>query len=100
MVGVIRLKKQGAWALLLFVVGTLYASAHAAEHGDDHHDHEGVPCLLLLASDEDHALIPPSDRSGIPVPSVVERSVAPGCLEHKQNIEAVWPPPTGPPLAQ
>jgi len=48
--------------MFLFVQGA--TQAHAAEHGEDHHSHDGVACDVMLIAAEQITIAPP-----IPVPA-------------------------------
>ena len=58
-------------ALKLFLATTFvwiqaYSLAHAAEHGEEHHEHEGVECELTVFASEDQAILPDPPSSPAP----------------------------------
>jgi len=50
---------------LFFVVQTLTLS-HATEHGDEHHEHDGVSCTISLIAPEVDAVEPPAPILSVP----------------------------------
>ena len=68
-----------------------YSLAHAAEHGDEPHEHEGVECELTVFATEDMVPLPAGGKDSLssPVPDDILREF--GTLTQRG-----WPPERGP----
>lgn len=86
---------SSAFKLLLaaiFVWLQAYSLAHASEHSDEHHEHDGVECELTVFISEDLAFLP--DRPAeILAQLIAERSVQDAFVQ----LQWIWPPERGPP---
>ena len=69
-----------------------FSLAHAAEHGDEPHEHDGVECELTLFTSEDTVILPSGVASDFapPTPAIQVRDF--GTLDTR-----TWPPERGPP---
>jgi len=76
----------------IFVWLQAHSLAHAAEHGDEHHEHDGVECELTVFISEDLAILP-NPPVELQAPLVHQQSVEDAFLPWQR----VWPPERGPP---
>lgn len=86
-------------AIFAMAMAQLAVSAHAAAHGGVPHDHEGVPCATVSASENDECLAPPPICAlEMPTPAPAPIGV-PVLRERAEPDPVLLPgaPPTGPP---
>ena len=82
--------------LLLFLVGQLFSIAHAAEHGTDAHEHNGVVCVVAV-SDDATGLLPEASLAVESFPRVSSLLPVLAAPVHGAAQALLLPPPTGPP---
>ncbi len=86
-----------ALIVALLVLAQSIGLAHAAGHGFDPHDHDGIECDFDMRLHEDSAILPPSPA--LPSPSVASaRQVLGAILPVPVAQPASWPQPRGPPV--
>lgn len=76
-----------------------YSLAHAAEHCEESHQHDGVECDLTVFATEDMGILPEGSAGEFvsPAPALVVRDFA-GTLQARNWPPERGPPPRGPPL--
>lgn len=85
------------FAIALLAIAHMGAVLHAAEFGVGHHEHEGVPCLYGATNDDDHDLLPPTNRVVVTVIEVeTESAVCIDIIDSTPDLRL--PPATGPPV--
>ena len=86
-----------AFCLLLFIGMQGSAAAHAASHIDEHHENECVVCEVIVAGDEQNALLPtPNPKPALYIYEPA-RYKSPSVIEHFKQAPACIPPPRAPP---
>ena len=76
-------------ALLVAQTATL---SHAAEHGEEHHEHDGVECQIVVIAAEDNVILPNPPHFGFDFLYAFSADVTKVCKQSWQ-----WPPERGPP---
>ena len=66
--------------------------SHAAEHGEEHHEHDGVECELTVFASEDLAVLPDPPLGFVPAHTLLVLPV-----EFISISARLWPPERGPP---
>ena len=74
-------------------------AVHAFEHGEEPHDHEGVPCVIQLIDTGDYRVDPPAAPVAHAIQARKDHGDQLGRSEITTDLTSAWPPPTGPPLS-
>ncbi len=73
------------------------AVVHAAEHGHEPHEHDGVACMLYSIQEHTAAIIPNIAPIERPITQIIAPDYIPYISTHVTNIQNRGPPPRGPP---
>ncbi|MCI5048457.1 MAG: hypothetical protein MRY59_13230 [Aquisalinus sp.] len=92
---------SGALAALLAVLLVAMqsvSSAHALQHGDEPHDHDGVPCAVSILADRNVDLLP-QDNVSFLAPVFVEATLYRASLDPLDFSLTASPSARAPPTA-